>query len=82
MKLQNSNLSWEAYKYLSRNVLTDKELDVFYFLMHHYIEEEGFDTLFLLLDRAKEEKITASEVDIKTQIEVINFALETIRKKC
>ncbi len=73
MKLQNSNLSWEAYKYLSRNVLTDKELDVFYFLTHHYIEKEGFDKLFPLLDRAKEEKITADEEAIKKYIKEIDL---------
>ena len=81
MKLENPRLTWEAFKYLSRNELSDKELDVYYFLIHHYIKED-FNVLFTLLERAQEEKITASQVDIKNQIELINLNLETFCKKC
>ena len=45
MKLENPQLSWEAFKYLSKNVLTEKELDIYYFLINQYIETKNTSTL-------------------------------------
>ena len=71
MKLENPQLSWEAFKYLSKNVLTEKELDIYYFLINQYIEKEGFENLFPLLEQADEENLTLDEATIRSYINSI-----------
>ena len=57
---------------VAKSILTDEELDVYYFLIHRFIEKEGFDKLFPLLDRAKEKNVTAEETVIKQYIKELN----------
>ena len=71
MKLENPQLSWEAFKYLSKNVLTEKELDIYYFLINQYIEKEGFENLFPLLEQADEDNLTLDEATIRSYINSI-----------
>ena len=68
MKLENPQLSWEAFKYLSKNALTEKELDIYYFLINQYIEKKGFENLFPLLEQANEENLTLDEATIRSYI--------------
>lgn len=65
-------LDWEAYKYLSRNVLSEQELDVYYFLTYYFLEREHHDSfsdkLDSLLARAISESITVNEKVLKKHI--------------
>ncbi|MBE6673666.1 MAG: hypothetical protein E7596_01005 [Ruminococcaceae bacterium] len=68
----HTELDWEVYKYLSRHVLTDDELDIYWFLTYYFLEKnelnDFFDNLKDLLYRAVNEKITVNENIIKEHI--------------
>lgn len=71
----HSDLDWEAYKLLSRNVLTDDELDIFYFLTLCFWGDKGTSAdLEALLFRSAHDEIVGNLNEIKAHIE--NFKIK------
>lgn len=71
----HSDLDWEAYKLLSRNVLTEDELDIFYFLTHYFWGRNGTaKDLEALLFRSAHDEIVGNLNEIKAHIE--NFKIK------
>ena len=66
------DLNWEAYKYLSRNALSEQELDAYYFLTYYYLKSESPNNfsakLYDLIARATSENIAADNHMIKKHI--------------
>ena len=74
------NMNWEAYKLLSRSVVSEEELDIFYYLTHCFLKESKHDSfsegLDDLLFRSSNEKIVADVQTIKAHIASIDIKKE------
>ena len=64
---------WEVYKYLSRNVLSEEELDLYFGLTNSYLKKLTIDGLYELINSAKNEKVELEENSIKQYIKELQI---------
>ena len=68
---------WEVYKYLSQNVLSEEELDLYFCLTNFYLEKETSrpfsERLYKLTNCASNGKVKLEENNIQHYIKVLQI---------